>query len=107
MRVACSGGTAIGMPQHAVLAISAGLIAVDLAVWGTWWAPPLGTFLLVWLAYFSAHLGLSFVVSAVIATPGCEMRSLPHLWTLITGRATKEHYCPGPLDPIDRWERQR
>ena len=34
------------------------------------------------------------------------MRAIPHLWTVLTGKATKEHYCPGPLDRIDKWETQ-
>ena len=48
--------------------------------------------------------GISFVLSAALATPGCEMRAIPHLWTIVTGRATKEHYCPGFLDGLDKWE---
>jgi hypothetical protein len=67
----------------------------------------LGIFTLVWVYYWLVHLGSSFFLAAILATPGCEMRSIPHLWTLITGRASKEHYCPGFLDNLDRWERQR
>jgi len=71
---------------------------------GRFWAAPLGYMVLIFLYYFYIHLGLSFFISAIIATPGCEMRSLPHLYTLTTGTATKEHYCPGFIDNIDRWE---
>ena len=61
-----------------------------------------------WMAYLYTHLGMSFVLSAVIATPGCEMRAFHHLFSLITGKPTKEHHCPiGPLSPIDRWESKR
>ena len=91
-------------PQIFVAAVAACLIAVDFAVYGTWWAPPLGAFLWVWLVYFSAHLGFSLVLSALLGTPGCEMRAIPHLWTIVTGKPTKEHYCPGLLDRIDKWE---
>lgn len=94
-------------PQWAVLVLAAIALVIDLAVFGTWWAPPLGFLVWAWLVYFSAHLGISFVLSALVATPGCEMRAIPHLWTLTTGRSTKEHYCPGPLDRIDRWEAHR
>ena len=62
---------------------------------------------MAWVYYWFVHLGFSFFLAAVLATPGCEMRSIPHLWTLITRRATKEHYCPGFLDRLDRWERER
>lgn len=91
-------------PQLAIAGAIVSLIAVDLLVYGSWWAPPLGALMWVWLVYFSSHLGFSFVLSAALATPGCEMRAIPHLWTVLTGHATKEHYCPGPLDRIDKWE---
>jgi len=55
--------------------------------------------------YVFTHLGLSFVLAAVLATPGCEMRSLYHLYSKITGKPTKEHHCPvGPLNRLDKWE---
>ncbi len=58
-----------------------------------------------WEIYLFTHLGLAFTLSAVIATPGCEMRAFHHLYSLITGTPTKEHSCPvGPLTPIDKWE---
>lgn len=58
-----------------------------------------------WLLYVFTHLGISFVLSGLIGTPGCEMRALHHLYSRITGIPTKEHYCPvGPLHSIDRWE---
>ena len=63
------------------------------------------TVLYVWLLYIFTHLGLAFTLSAVIATPGCEMRAFHHLYSLITGIPTKEHFCPvGPLQAIDNWE---
>lgn len=94
-------------PQGVVLGIVTTAVVIDLISYGTWWAPPLGVFLLGWLLYISGHLGFSLVLSGLIATPGCEMRAVPHLWTMITGRQTKEHYCPGPLDKIDQWETRR
>ncbi|MCW8834451.1 MAG: hypothetical protein OQK09_14740 [Colwellia sp.] len=62
-------------------------------------------FLMFWMSYVFGHLGISFVVAAIIRTPGCEMRGLPHLWSKITGKKSLEHYCPGPLAPLDRWEK--
>ncbi len=55
--------------------------------------------------YLLGYLGLSFLLSAIIATPGCEMRAVPHLAGLISGKARAEHYCPGFIDRVDRWER--
>ena len=85
-----------------VLGVVAGWLVGD-----SWWTPVLGRYVWLTVFYVFGHLGLSFLLSAVIATPGCEMRAIPHLWTLVTGRATREHYCPGFLDRVDAWELQR
>jgi hypothetical protein len=59
----------------------------------------------VWELYVFGHLGLSFLLAAIIRTPGCEMRAFHDLYSRATGVSTKEHYCPvGPLHPIDQWE---
>lgn len=61
-----------------------------------------------WGLYLFSHLGLAFIVSSVIATPGCEMRAFHDLWSRLTGNPAKEHYCPiGPLHSIDQWEARR
>jgi hypothetical protein len=61
-----------------------------------------------WEIYAFSHLGISFLVAGLIATPGCEMRALHYLYSKITGVPTKEHYCPiGPLHSIDQWEANR
>ena len=68
----------------------------------------LARFLWVWEFYVFSHLGSAFILSSVIGTPGCEMRAFHDLYSRITGKPTKEHYCPvGPLHPIDRWEARR
>jgi hypothetical protein len=62
----------------------------------------------LWEVYLFSHLGLSFLISAIIGTPGCEMRALHDAWSRLSGNPTKEHYCPvGPLNAIDQWEVQR
>jgi len=59
----------------------------------------------IWELYVFSHLGLAFIIAAVIRTPGCEMRAFHDLYSRLTGVPTKEHYCPvGPLHPIDQWE---
>lgn len=59
-----------------------------------------------WLIYIFVHLGLAFILAAILATPGCEMRAFHHLFSVITGQPTSEHHCPvGPLNAIDKWER--
>lgn len=57
--------------------------------------------------YIYGHLGISFLLAAVLATPGCEMRAIPQLLGKVSGSGSQEHYCPGFIDNIDRWERQR
>ncbi len=61
-----------------------------------------------WELYVFGHLGLSFLLAAILGTPGCEMRAFHDLYSRVTGVSTKEHYCPiGPLNPIDQWEASR
>ena len=57
--------------------------------------------------YIYGHLGASFFLSALLATPGCEMRAIPQLFGKVSGSGSKEHYCPGFIDKIDGWERKR
>ena len=94
-------------PTAAVVVVAWGIWIVGMVQNGSPWSPALGWFVRIWLLYTYAHLGVSFILSALIATPGCEMRALPHLWTIVTGQDTAEHYCPGALDRIDRWEAER
>ena len=94
-------------PRVVSVAIILGGVTVGWALDGTWWNPAVGWSVRVWLLYIYGHLGISFLLSGLIATPGCEMRTIPHLWTLMTGRKTKEHYCPVFLENIDAWELNR
>jgi len=74
---------------------------------GSLWSPAMAWLILIWLLYVTAHLGFAFLLAAILGTPGCEMRAFHHLWTILTGKETKEHYCPGQLDKIDKWEANR
>ena len=54
-----------------------------------------------------AFVSFILMLAALLATPGCEMRSIHHIYSVLTGRPTAEHHCPvGPLTAIDRWERR-
>ena len=58
-----------------------------------------------WELYIFGHLSLSFLLAALIGTPGCEMRAFHDLYSRVSGTPTQEHYCPvGPLNSVDRWE---
>lgn len=94
-------------PFVAIMALFA-MSCVSRATTGNWFGPPLAWAFLAWMAYTYAHLGLSFLLSAVAATPGCEMRAIPHVLGRLTGRTAREHHCPvGPLNHIDSWEYKR
>ena len=83
------------------------LAAVSFASSGSIDSPILGAPLLLWLGYFYGHLGVSFLLAAVIATPGCEMRSIPELFGRVTGREQAEHHCPVAfITKIDAWEKK-
>ena len=87
------------------LVVLAGLSAlVSWAEYGSPLGPPLGILVGGWLVYAFGHMGIAFFLATLLGTPGCEMRSIPQLWSLVTGRGSKEYYCPGMLTPIDRWE---
>jgi hypothetical protein len=64
----------------------------------TWWP------LMIWMTYTLAHLGFSFILAAALGTPGCEMRALSQLVGMLRGKASSEHFCPGFLTGLDRWE---
>ena len=94
-------------PQVAIVLLLLVGAAASWIFYGSILGPPLGLIMFVWLMYVFGHLGVSFALATVLATPGCEMRAIPHVWTVMTGRTTKEHYCPGALDRIDKWEAAR
>jgi len=63
--------------------------------------------ILLWLGCFFTHLGISFVLASALGTPGCEMRTIPQLFSKFTHRESKEHHCPvSIISGIDRWEKR-
>ena len=94
-------------PVRFILLACAGAILVDLVLYGQVWGPPLGVVVYAVTVYTFAHLGLSFILATVLATPGCEMRAIPDLLGRLTGRTAQEHHCPGFIQPLDDWEAER
>ena len=91
-----SGGIFIAIAAYGY--VTAGSAETDVLA-GTVW---------IWAVYLYTHLGAAFILSGLIATPGCEMRTFHDAFSRVTGIPTKEHYCPvGPLHPIDQWEARR
>lgn len=88
-----------------VLGLSA---CIAFLVSGSLDSPIFGVPLTLWLGYFYAHLGIAFVLAALIATPGCEMRSIPEAIGRVLGRPSEEHHCPASfVTKIDAWEQRR
>ncbi len=94
------------LSQYVIILVSAGLIALSYFSNQSINSYALNLFTIIWVIYIFTHLGISFLVAAIISTPGCEMRALPHLWSIITGHKVYEHVCPGPLHRIDLWEQK-
>ena len=94
-----------GWPRALAAVIMFGTVGLGFAITGATWSAIAAVVFALWIGYTFGHLGVSFLLASALATPGCEMRAIPHLSAMLSGRATKEHYCPGVMDPIDRWER--
>lgn len=90
-------------------AVSAGALAAlalaDFALSGDWTGRYFGTGFFLWSLYVFTHLGVAFLIAAVIGTPGCEMRAFHDLFSKATGTEVKEHFCPAAfIQGIDNWE---
>ena len=59
-----------GRSQLVVAALGAAAIVADFILYGSLWGPPLGWVILLAMWYTFGHLGLSFLVAAIFATPG-------------------------------------
>ena len=92
-------------PAIVSAAVLLAIAALGYLLEGTFESTILARTIWAWELYLFVHLGLSFLLAALIGTPGCEMRALHDLYSRISGTPTKEHYCPvGPLNSVDRWE---
>ena len=95
-------------PLIASLVVFGIVACIAFVITGSFDSPILGIPLNLWLGYFYGHLGISFVLSALIATPGCEMRAIPELFGRMSGRPSEEHHCPAAfITKIDKWEQSR
>ena len=94
-------------PRYALIGIWALAAALGFVVEGKPDSEVLWSVIEITQIYIYGHLGISFLLSAVLSTPGCEMRAIPHLLGKVSGKGSQEHYCPGFIDNVDRWERDR
>ncbi len=88
-------------PLVVALLGAAAATAVGYLTHGTPLAPPLGVYVWGWLVAFTVLLGCAHILAAVLGTPGCEMRSYAHLWTLLRGGDTETAACPAGIDRLD------
>ena len=91
-------------PRVVATLVTLGAVLAGYLIEDTVLATPLWWTMKGLMIYVYGHLGLSFILSSILATPGCEMRSIPQLIGIITRRPSAEHYCPGFIDAVDRWE---
>ncbi len=95
-------------PVYVLLSALAIAAALNWAVAGTADGSIFGLTFWLWLIYVYAHLGISFLLAALIATPGCEMRAIPELYGRMTDQDSPEHHSPAAfIRKIDDWERGR
>ncbi len=94
-------------PQAAMLILLAAAAGYSSATMGIFDGPAVTTVATVIILYHMSHMGISLILATVLATPGCEMRSIPQLWGILRGNKSKEHYCPGFFDALDKWEYER
>lgn len=94
-------------PLRIVGGLAAVALIADLLFFGTVWAAPLGIVVWIVLVYSTGHLGISHILAGILGTPGCEMRSIPHLVGILTGREVEEHFCPGTWTRMDERDAQR
>jgi hypothetical protein len=57
-------------PQLIYVLLLCGAALWDLLAYGSLWAPPLGSVVLLLFLYMFGHAGLSFLIAGVAATPG-------------------------------------
>jgi hypothetical protein len=63
--------------------------------------PAFGAYLWTWFAVLTVLLGPAHLLAALLATPGCEMRSYAHAATLLRGGDVDAVVCPGGIDRFD------
>ena len=90
--------------RYVIVLLSVLSVVVDLLVLGSFPGKVLLLFTTIWVAYVYTHLGFSFLLAAVIGTPGCEMRAMHHLYFLIKKQPVEAHHCPAFLHKVDEWE---
>lgn len=91
-------------PFYVAIGLAAAGALYGFATAGIFWSLPFALVVYVVTMYVHAHMGFCHVLAALLATPGCEMRSINHLFSKLTGNKAALQICPGIWTPIDNWE---
>ena len=74
-----------------VLALGVATAGLDLLWYGTIWGPPFGLLLYTVDLLGFGFLGLSLILAAILAIPGCEVGAIPSLVARLSGREATQH----------------
>jgi len=91
-------------PQIIFLFLVAVSVLFNLWQFGAILEAPLNFLIFLMAIYVHIHLGMAHILSAILATPGCEMRAFSQIMTMITSKKTDFYVCPGFWTPLDKWE---
>ncbi len=95
-------GLSFGQKTRAVVVGGAGWVAIVGGVAGGGFPNAfLGVYLWTWFVALTGLLGPAHLLAAALGTPGCEMRSYVHAWTLLRGGDVGTVVCPGGIDRFD------
>ena len=89
--------------QATVPALAVAAAGVDVLRYGSVWEPALAVLVNWLMVVVLGYLGLNMVLQALVATPGCEVRVIPHLIGRLRGQATAEFPCL-VFSHLDAWE---
>ena len=93
--------------QVGILVLAIIFSAADYILSGAFWFPILAWFAYGLLILVTTLSAVSFLIAALLATPGCEWRAIPHLIGRINSQDTKFYPCVIYLHKIDHWEARR
>jgi hypothetical protein len=100
-------GFGVSLGRKPVIGLLAGFVLAAIVdfMWTGDFGVVFGGYLIATLAYFYTHLGVSFLLAGLFATPGCEMRAIAHIIARSKPDSPDEHHCPaGFLHRLDEWE---
>lgn len=90
--------------QAGAVIVGLALAASDALWFGEFWWPLLGWACFGLLLIVNGLWAISFVLSGLLPTPGCEWGAIPHLIERARGRDFEGRPCSLGLDRLDAWQ---